>query len=275
MSHQVLDFSVLTEMQKTLLHDISNEGPPQRPSRPSDVAYSRKSPPAVDVDEHVARLVLSHANPFSHAVTEWQHALSVQALRLLDERHHHTSTLDHPRTVSIDAQTLEEVLSVMDFPSAHAAALVVPRSAARSIVAAFAGAVQSISRILARPSDTHHHHPQRTSLLEEAETLVDRARSAGCAGGTLAACMQAFPEDDAFHTRAVYLLDQLRRAPTNKAARLARTEVAVIVQRAEMSAHQAAVMADVAVSGMDARSRERTLSVLIALHLGTSTLQAG
>lgn len=286
MSHHTLDFGILSQLQRELLDGIRHL--PRDGSVPDKVSNAidatdrlsskiRSSP----LEETVGTLLRAHPHVFSSAVTSWRSSLQTYALRMLEKEGQacdgivasepHTQTLNHPRTLPLDAQTLQEALPFLRFDEHEQAegGRGVVRKSDRAIRTIFSAAVERMQTILAEP---RQHHPERARLLSEMETLLDRARAAGCDGKqtTLEGCIRTFSEDDILYARAVDLLDRLRGSPADPMFERSTMRITCAAQAAEQEALPFAARADLALAKMGAHSGERAISVLLALRLGVS-----
>jgi hypothetical protein len=285
-----VDFELLSQLQRQLLRDMSH-------SDSNDLSANMEaiSAPAAGATilqtgipsqlEHQMSLILkAHPHPFSKAVSQWQHHLHIHCFHLFEagisaedeeeeaeefDDKNGDATLSSPRPKCTDAQIIEEALPFLDFSET----LVSPNEryivlrASRAIKEAFSEAVQKIKYILHIP-----HTPQeRAKLLAESDVLLDRARTAGCGGGTttLRNCLRTFHSEDILHVRAVSLLERLKHSSTEPQSQKQKMNLSAAVQGAERKALQAATLADTSLMKMSMHSGERALSVLIALKLGT------
>jgi hypothetical protein len=286
MSHQTqtLDFGVLIELQRQLLHGMGHRA--KGPTAATTAAAAAVAAAAATTHPHVpsaleqtvGALLRMYPQAFSSAVVAWRSALQTRALNLLEHGIDNPDgaaagpnelTLEHPRLLPLDAQTLQEALPFLHFHEREQGeeGRGDIRRAERAIRAAFASAVERMHNILA---ETHLPHPKRARLIEEAESLMDRAHTAGCGGGsaTLQGCLRAFPEEDVLHERATDLLERLRAAPVDPRTERAMTRMVSVAQKAEGEAMPAAAKADNALTRMGSHSGERAVSVLLALRLG-------
>ena len=262
---ETFDFKMMGELQERLLRSIKTES-----INIGSPVLAREDPVAnpKELEKQVQRILERYPHAFTDAVTSWRTALYNNAMRALNEGGS-VSTLSCPRKPSIDAQTLKEAISLLQYdveeqgPSFRG----VVRKSERVIRAAFADAVHRIIGVvsLRAPQD-----PERLSILEESTCLLDRARVAGCGGSltTLEECLVTFDDDHVFHARARHLIDRLRDKKIDAMTKNSSQVIFSAAQDAESASLSAAVLADRALSHMGPYSGERALSVLLALRMG-------
>lgn len=262
---ETFDFKMMGELQQRLLRSIQSEsikiGSPLETRK--DLVANPK-----ELEKQVQRVLERYPHAFTDAVTSWRTALYNNAMRALNESGS-IFTLARPRKPSLDAQTLQEAMTLLQYdvdeqgPNFRG----VVRKSDRVICAAFADAVHRITEVVSIRSPPD---PERLGILEESTCLLDRARVAGCGGSitTLEECLVAFDDDHVFHARALHLINRLRDAKIDAIAERSSRVIFSAAQDAESASLSAAFLADRALSRMGPYSGERALSVLLALRMG-------